>query len=178
MKAPEFERRYEAMPHVKKAELLEGVVYMPSPVRYYSHSNPHGHVMTWLGNYCMFTPGVEFGDNGTMRLDEENEPQSDACLRIPAEAGGQSDVSNDDYLTGAPELAFEVTASSRSYDLGVKKSVYAKFGVKEYLLWQIEENGIEWFVLQNGQYVSRDPDPDDIFRSTIFPGLWLDWKAL
>ena len=28
----EFERRYEAMPHVRKAELIEGVVYMPSPV--------------------------------------------------------------------------------------------------------------------------------------------------
>ena len=34
----EFERRYEAMPEVKKAELIEGEVYMPSPVRHGAQS--------------------------------------------------------------------------------------------------------------------------------------------
>ena len=36
----EFERRYDAMPNLKKAELIEGVVYMPSPVRVRRHGGP------------------------------------------------------------------------------------------------------------------------------------------
>ncbi len=54
----EFERRYAAMPLVKKAELIEGVVYMPSPVRVQRHGHPHLHLGTWLGVYESGTPGV------------------------------------------------------------------------------------------------------------------------
>src|SRR5437762_2403275 len=70
----EFERRYEAMPHLKKAELIEGVVYMPSPVRQPEHSRPHFNIIAWLGRYLDGTPGVEGGDNGSLRLDLDNEP--------------------------------------------------------------------------------------------------------
>src|SRR5208282_6607351 len=85
----EFERRYEAMPNLKKAELIEGVVYMPSPVRQRRHSRPHLHLCTWLGHYEAGTPGVEGGDNGSIRLDLDNEPQPDAFLFIQPECGGQ-----------------------------------------------------------------------------------------
>ena len=178
MKAAEFEARYAAMPHVKRADLLNGVVYMPSPTRYEAHAQPHIMMAAWIDNYCMFTPGLDGGDNSTLRLDDDNQPQADLCLRLPAAVGGQSTVSADDYLTGAPELVCEVAASSRSYDLGAKRDVYARFGVREYVVWQVEENGIDWFVLRDGQYVSVDPGPDNLFRSEVFPGLWLDWQAL
>jgi len=177
MLADEFERRYSAMPHVKKAELLEGVVYMPSPVSIDEHGEPHSDLAGWLVVYKSLTPGVRTGDNTTTKLDRKNQPQPDLLLMIPSTVGGQAQVV-DRFVTNAPELVCEVAYSSRSYDLGVKKDVYAKFGVKEYIVWQIEEDGIDWFVLQNGQFVVRDPDADDIFRSTVFPGLWLDWKAL
>src|SRR2546427_3449968 len=71
----EFERRYDAMPQLKKAELIEGVVYMPSPVRCKSHGQPHGQIMSWVGVYSAATPGVDFADNATLRLDPDNEPQ-------------------------------------------------------------------------------------------------------
>src|ERR1700740_2241344 len=71
----EFERRYEAMPHVKKAELIEGVVYMPSPVRFGQHGKPHHDLGTYLGIYRHFTPGTDSGDNFSIRMDESNEPQ-------------------------------------------------------------------------------------------------------
>src|SRR5262250_2667499 len=79
---PEFERRYEAMPHLKKAELIEGVVYVPSPVRYEGHGRQHSAILTWLGVYMASTPGVGAGDNTTVRLDLDNEPQPDALLRL------------------------------------------------------------------------------------------------
>ena len=100
----EFERRYDALPHLKKAELIEGVVYMPSPVRQRRHGRPHLHVNTWLGTYEASTPGVEAGDNSTIRLDLDNEPQPDALLFIDPARGGQARISADDYLEGAPEL--------------------------------------------------------------------------
>ena len=100
----EFERRYQATPHIKKAELIEGVVYMPSPVHLQSHAEPHARILTWLGVYCASTPQVQLGDNATVRLDLDNEPQPDALLRLQTAAGGRSSVSEDDYVEGAPEL--------------------------------------------------------------------------
>ncbi|HKB02523.1 MAG TPA: Uma2 family endonuclease, partial [Gemmataceae bacterium] len=130
MTAAEFERRYNAMPELKKAELLRGIVYMPSPVRLDQHGEPHSDMIGWLAMYKAFTPGVRGGDNSTVRLDEKNEPQPDILLLIPQSAGGQSTVSADGYVTGAPELVCEVASSSRSYDLGVKLGVYRDFGVR------------------------------------------------
>jgi len=92
----EFERRYSAMPQVKKAELVEGIVYMPSPVRINKHSRPHAKLITWAGHYEAATPGVALADNGTARLDLDNEPQPDLFLQIVPEAGGQTRNTEDD----------------------------------------------------------------------------------
>lgn len=116
------------MPKVKKAELIEGVVYMASPVRAKSHSLPHAAIMAWLSACWVATPGVSLLDNATVRLDPDNEPQPDALLRI--ESAGQSLISEDDYIEGAPELIVEIAASSASYDLYDKKRVYRRNGVR------------------------------------------------
>jgi Uma2 family endonuclease len=174
----EFERRYQAMPGVKKAELIEGVVHMPSPVRHRGHSNPHSQIVTWLGYYAVNTPGVESGDNGTTRLDLDNEPQPDALLIIQSECDGQSRISEDDYIEGAPELVAEVASSSVSCDLGDKLKAYRRNGVREYVVWRVLDREIDWFVFRNGRFEAILPGPDGILRSTVFPGLWLDPAAL
>ncbi|MBI4769202.1 MAG: Uma2 family endonuclease [Chloroflexi bacterium] len=169
----EFERRYDAMPNLKKAELIEGVVYMPSPARYRSHGKPHVHIITWLGHYCVATPGVEASDNATVRLDMDNEPQPDVLLRIEPAAGGHSQVSADDYVEGAPELIVEIAASSVSYDLYDKLNVYRRNGVQEYLVWQVNDKRVDWFELVEGQYLPLEPDESGVIHSRVFPGLWL-----
>ncbi len=174
----EFERRYEAMPNLKKAELIKGVVYMPSPVRHKRHSEPNFDVVGWLAVYRAATPGVSGGVNGTVRLDEENEPQPDAMLRLPAEFSGRSDVDEDDYVAGPPELIVEIAASSASYDLHDKKDVYGQLGVQEYIVMRAEDRAIDWFRLENGQYVKVEPDDEGIIESRVFPGLRLATKAL
>ncbi len=173
---PEFERRYQAMTQLKKAELIAGVVYMASPVRIKNHGNPHARIITWLGYYWYVTPGVELADNTTVRLDGDNEPQPDALLRI--ETGGQSSISEDDYVEGAPELIVEIAASSASYDVHQKLNVYRRNQVQEYLVWRFYEQKIDWFRLQAGEYIKLEPDSEGIMRSQIFPGLWLDKNAL
>ncbi len=172
----EFERRYQAMPHLKKAELIEGIVYMASPLRFESHAEPHGNIIGWLALYKAATPGVRLGDNATVRLDIDNEPQPDALLRI--EKGGQSTISQDDYVEGAPELIVEIAASSASYDVHQKLNVYRRNQVQEYLVWRFYEQEFDWFRLQAGEYIKLEPDSDGIMRSQIFPGLWLDKNAL
>jgi len=174
----EFERRYEAMPHIKKAELIEGVVYMPSPVRHLRHGNPHARIMGWLANYYATTPGVDLSDNVTVRLDANNEVQPDALLRIETALGGASRVSEDDYIEGAPELIVEIAASSASYDLHDKKNVYRRNGVQEYIVWTVYGEELKWFQLQGGEYHQLEPDEDGIIRSRVFPGLHLDVEAL
>jgi len=113
----EFERRYDAMPQVKKAELIEGVVHMPSPVRFHRHGAPQVDLVTWLGVYQAYTLGVRAGDNSTVRLDLDNEPQPDALMIIEPTHGGQVVISPDDYIEGAPELVAEIAASRVSFDL-------------------------------------------------------------
>ena len=174
----EFERIYAAHPEIKKAELIEGVVYMPSPARYREHGKPHFHSIGWLGVYSAATPGVEGGDNATLRLDFENEPQPDALLRLPPEYGGSSQVGEDGYLEGTPELILEVSASSASYDLNQKKRVYARNGVPEYIVYLAYEQRVVWHVLRAGVYEEQQPDEGGVLKSERFPGLWLQPDAL
>jgi Uma2 family endonuclease len=174
----EFERRYAAMPELKKAELIEGIVYMPSPVRAKHHSIPHADLITWLGHYKALTPGIELMDNGTDRLDEDNAPQPDAMLLIPKHAGGAAEIDSDDYVSGAPELVCEVAASSVSIDLHAKLNAYRRNAVKEYLVWRTEDGVIDWFILREGYYVPLPIGPDGLIRSENFPGLCLDPAAL
>ena len=164
----EFERRYKAMPHVKKAELIEGTVYMPSPVHFGSHSEPHSAIIGWLVAYAAATPHVSVGDNATVRLDLDNEPQPDALLRIDEDSGGQSHISEDDYVEGPPELIVEVAHSSVAYDLHDKKRAYRRNGVREYLVWQIEENRVDWFVLEGGEYCRLPRTRRDSYRAKPF----------
>ncbi len=171
----EFEHRYAATPETFKAELIEGVVYVASPVRVF-HGNPHFNLITWLGVYATATPGVSGSDNATTRLDLDNEPQPDALLRI--ETGGTSTISTDGYIEGAPELVAEIATSSAAVDLGAKKNAYRRNGVQEYLVWQTFENRFSWFRLEAEDFVVIEPDADGIIRSRAFPGLWLVVPAL
>jgi Uma2 family endonuclease len=173
---PEFERRYHAMPNCKKAELIEGVVYMPSPVRSKSHGLPHAAIMAWLSNYWLATPGTELNDNTTVRLDLDNEPQPDALLRI--ETGGTSAIAEDDYVEGPPEFIAEIAASTATYDLHDKKQVYRRNGVQEYLVWRVSQTQLDWFRLTEGEYIPIEPDENGVLRSLVFPGLWLDYSKL
>ncbi|MEQ8463191.1 Uma2 family endonuclease [Coleofasciculus sp. E1-EBD-02] len=169
----EFERRYNAMPHLKKAELIEGIVYMAAALRFKSHGEPHGQIITWLGTYAAMTPNISMGDNPSVRLDLDNEPQPDVVLLINPEAGGQTQLSDDDYIEGAPELIVEIAASSVAIDLHTKKQAYRRNGVKEYIVWQVLDRQLSWFYLEQGEYLELSADNDGIIRSQVFPGLWL-----
>lgn len=174
----EFERRYHLHPEIKKAELIEGEVYVASPVQIKKHSLPHFNMIGWLATYCAATPFVSGADNATVRLDLENEPQPDIFLRLEPIAGGRSSVTEDDYLEGSPELVVEIAASSASYDLGKKKRIYARNGVQEYVVFAAYEKQLHWFVLGQEGYEPLKLDDDGTFRSQVFPGLWLKSEAL
>lgn len=174
----EFERRYTAAPDIKKAELIEGVVYLASPLRFESHAEPHAQLIAWLSIYQISTSEVRLGIEPTIRLDENNQPQPDAVLLISEQAGGRSRLTEDDYIEGAPELVAEIAASSVAIDLHAKKTAYRRNGVQEYIVWQIFENQLDWFSLQQGEYVSLTAAADGIIKSQVFPGLWLAAPAL
>jgi Uma2 family endonuclease len=174
----EFERRYEAMPQLKKAELIEGVVYVPSPVRHQYHGKQHSRLNAWLVHYEASTPGVEVSDNSTVRLDLDNEPQPDCLLFIQPKSGGQVKIDEEGYIDGAPDLVAEVAASSASYDLHAKLNVYRRNGVREYIVWRVYNHQIDWYVLRDGAYELLAAGPDGTLRSTIFPDLDLDVAAM
>ena len=174
----EFERRYRPLPRLKKAELIEGVVYMPSPVHYAGHAEPHSHIIGWLVTYCAATPGVKLADNAAVRLDIDNEVQPDALLRLEPATGGRSHISEDDYIEGPPELLVEIAASSATIDLREKLRVYQRNGAQEYIVWQVYDKRIDWFHLSEGEYVPSKPDESGVIHSLAFPGLRLAVSAL
>ena len=174
----EFERRFDATPNLKRAELIEGIVYMPPPVSHDGHGGPLFDVIAWLGAYRFATPGVLGGDNSSLRMDRDNMPQPDAFLMIAPERGGQARIDSEGYVEGAPELIFEVAASSASYDLFEKRDAYLRNRVQEYVVWRVLEHQIDWLVLRDGGYEPLRPGPDGVLRSAVFPGLWLDAAAM
>jgi Uma2 family endonuclease len=171
----EFLRRWEAHPEIKNAELIGGIVYMPSPVSV-EHGDAHLDVGAWLAVYRAATPGTACGDNTTSFLLDDT-PQPDLNLRIRPEYGGTS-WAEGKYLGGRPELLAEVCRSSASYDLHAKFELYQAAKIPEYLAILLYEQEVRWHRLVNGQYQLHSPDPDGLLRSRIFPGLWLDSKAL
>jgi hypothetical protein len=175
--ADEFMRRYHAMPEEVKAELIEGVVYMASPVSVF-HGNPHADVIGWLHTYRFATRGTDVAVDTTVRLDARNVPQPDATLYILPAFGGRVRISDDGYVHGPAELAVEISTSSVSYDLGPKLTAYARSGIREYIVWRTEDEAIDWFVLRNDAYEPLAPGTDGVSRSEVFPGLWLDTAAM
>ncbi len=170
----EFEQRYTAS-KIKKAELIEGLVYVASPLRFTPHAKPHGQILTWLGTYQSMSAGLEVGIEPTVRLDADNEPQPDAVL---FRLGGNAQVDEDGYIAGAPELIVEIAASTVSYDLHAKKRIYERNGIKEYIVWRTLDQAIDWFVLENGKYVELAPDAAGIIHSCEFDGLRLNVTAI
>ncbi|MGH7128644.1 MAG: Uma2 family endonuclease [Planctomycetaceae bacterium] len=173
---PEFLRRYEAMPDLKKAELIEGVVHKPAAAVSQDHAGPNFIFNGWMFFYQAHTRGTEGGDNATLKLGLDNLPQPDGFLRITPECGGQSRT-EDRYVIGAPELIGEISATTASRDLNVKLNVYRKHGVTEYVVWRVFDEALDWFVLRDGQY-ERLPLVDGLYQSEVFPGLWLDAAAM
>jgi Uma2 family endonuclease len=174
----EFERRYNAMPWLKKAELIEGEVHMPSPVRYQQHASPDVDFLGWLAHYRAFTPGTGAAGNGTLRLGLDTEMQPDGVLFVLPSYGGQAKISADDYLEGGPELLGEISASTVSIDLNKKLQVYRRNKVREYIVWRVQEKEIDWFILRGEDYARLPQDAAGMYRSEVFPGLWLDAPAM
>ncbi|HTU19761.1 MAG TPA: Uma2 family endonuclease [Gemmataceae bacterium] len=174
----EFERRYEAMPEVKKAELIEGVVYLPSPVRAEQHGNPHADLITWMGLYRASTPGVRVSADASIRLDLDNEPQPDALMYIEPARGGSAQLDGEGYLVGGPELVAEVAASTVSIARNTKLRVYRRNNIREYIIWRVDDQVVDWFVLRQSQYDPLPRAADGVLRSEQFPGLWLNADAL
>ena len=171
----EFERRYKAAKGIR-AELIEGVVYVSSPVSFAGHGVPHSAIGMACSVFVAMTPGLATADNSTVRLDADNEPQPDILLM--RSKAGSAKVDEDDYVDGSPEWIAEVAASSASYDLHEKFRAYRRNGVKEYVVLRTLEGAMDYFVLTNGEFVRAVADEAGVYKSRVFPGLWLNEEAL
>ena len=171
-----FHERYEAMPPGTRAELIDGVVFMPSPLGP-EHGRAHFPAVVWLSYYEENTPGVEGLDNTSTALGPKSEPQPDAQLRILPECRGRT-VTDRRFVRGVPELIVEISHTTRYTDLGPKLDDYERAGVLEYVVRALEPDEVLWHVLEHGRLVLKPPDEDGLYRSRVFPGLWLDPGAL
>ena len=166
----EFHRRYLASPETTRAELVEGVVYVSSPVGP-RHSQAHGWMVGWLVAYQARHPELQIHVDMTVVLGDANEVQPDACL-LREDPGGPR-LNAEGYYQGTPQLVVEVAVSSVSYDLHDKLRAYQRNGVREYVVWRVEDRAIDWFRLRDGTYQRVEPDASGVIESDTFPGLRL-----
>lgn len=173
MMRSEFHVAYSQMPQGYRAELIGGIVFEPSPVSY-SHGKSHLELGCLLKTYARLTPNTEVAADATLILGADDEVQPDLVLRIAR--GGRSHLTENDYILGAPELVAEIAYSSRAIDLHLKKERYKLAGVAEYIVVSVKPKRLWWFDLPN----SRELEHDDsgIFRSAVFPGLWIHGEGL
>jgi hypothetical protein len=163
------------MPEDVKAELIGGIVYMASPLRM-AHGRYHSKLALILSLFEAATPGVETALDTTTILGEESEPQPDIVLRLLSEHRGQSNVDEAGYLVGAPEFVAEISHSTVGIDLHQKKTDYFRAGVQEYFVLSIEELEIFWFHFPSRKKLK--PNKAGVWKSKVFPGLWIDGPAL
>lgn len=176
----EFLRRCEASDEYERAELLEGVVYLnAAAINRRNHGRPQNIVSAWLDEYERWTPHVLVLSPSTMELNGEDLPEPDAMMVIDHPTFGSSSEADDGSMVGPAELVIEIAASTKRKDLHVKKRIYQQAGVKEYMVWRTTERAVDWFVLEHDRYASLAPDSaDGLYKSCVFPGLWLDTQAL
>jgi Uma2 family endonuclease len=172
-----FHERYEAMPENVRAELIGGIVYLASPLKP-RHGRSGADSTWWISHYSVATPGTDNVQNTTQILGPDSEPMPDDCLFILPEYGGQVEEGEDGYFNGPPDFISEISESSESIDLHGKKADYEKAGVREYMVAALRREQVFWFVRKRGKFKEIAADADGIFRSQIFPGLWLDPVAL
>ncbi len=172
----EFLRRWEEHPEIKFAELIGGVVYMPSPLSRL-HGVTDNLAGAWLCVYHAATPGTEAGSNATTMMEGDETPQPDEYLRILPEYGGRSGNAGK-YVSGSPELLTEISVSSVSLDVTTKFDLYERMGVLEYVAILMYEQEIRWHRLTSKGYQRVTPTADMVWKSKVFPGLWLDGKAM
>src|SRR5262249_55521759 len=153
------------------AELIDGVVYMPSPL-----SHPHARVdalaQSVFGYYMLRSDVCDNLTSATCLM-LGSAPQPDLALSLKPRYGGRLQIARRQLASGVPELIVEVCRSSRSYDLGPKLTLYERSGVPEYLAVLVEEKRFEWRLLVQGHYEFLRPSTG-VFHSRIFPGLWID----
>jgi Uma2 family endonuclease len=174
MKQPEFHRLYVLCDEDTKFELVEGIVYMASPLSK-PHSDYDGRVGYALERYAEDTPGVEALHNATTILGAESEPQPDLGLRILPAFGGRSHDEGK-YVRGPVEWLGEIAYSSRDIDLSAKLRDYRATGILEYVVVCVEEQVVRWLHFPTDRELR--PDRQGIIKSRVFPGLWLDVPAL
>lgn len=174
----EFHRRYSLRPDIKKAELVQGVVYVASPVRMKEHGEPHLTLGALLWNVAARIPGLSVGDNATVLLSDESTVQPDLLAYWDPPRGSGARLTEEGYIEGPPLLVIEIAASSASYDLHDKLEAYRRAGVAEYVVWRVEDNAVDWLRLRNGAYVPLVPDDHGVLTSEVLPGLRLDTVAL
>ena len=176
MTRQQFHELYSLHPEIKKAELIQGVVYVASPQRAQDHGDHEGDISFWLSLYRWQHPELPLrvAHNSTVFLDDLNEPQPDLSLRLE---GGTSTI-EDGYIAGPPELVVEVSYSSVSRDLHSKKDAYRVNGVPEYIVWRVRDRAIDWFRLDGREYVELTPDETGVINSVVFPGLRLNVQAM
>jgi Uma2 family endonuclease len=174
---PTFHELYSQMPEGFRAELIDGVVRLMNMPLYSDHGRPDANLTGLLCMYSFETPGTIVQIATPTRLGPKSEVQPDSALLIDPAFGGRTFDDERGLTTNAPELVVEIASSTLRLDLNAKKRVYEEAGALEYVVLDVPHQKFHWFALNEGRFEPLEIDPDGLYRSKVFHGLWVDEAA-
>ena len=175
----EFHRRYEAMGEGAWAELIDSVVHLDRVPGDYTSGRTRATLSGWIGSYRLHTPNLQAAIHLTTFVDTRNVFQPAVSLMRSDTA--RQRLGKDGYLRGSPDFACEVREGGDGcVDLNAKRLAYEQAGLGELLVVLLDKPWrVRWLSLVHGAFADVHPDPaDGLFKSRVFPGLWLDVDAL
>jgi len=142
---------YNYQPHIafkerRRYEILDGKIYYMAGASS-NHNEIKGNVFRIFSNYLRGKKCRVFVDNQDVYFNEKDTAMPDVMIIC------NKDIIKKNYIEGAPDLIVEVLSPSTAQnDIGYKKDLYEKYGVKEYWIISQTEKSIQVYLLKNGVY--------------------------
>jgi Uma2 family endonuclease len=169
MTAEEF---FRGAPEDRKAELIDGVMIMPSPP-FDPHERLQNFLLTLLRVYVEeLELGEVRGSRTPVELGIDQVPEPDVLFV----AKQRAHIIQNKGILGAPDLVIEILSAGTAHrDRGRKFRAYERAGVGE--LWLIDPygpTGTKFYHLRNGRFSLVRPDKNGILRSAVVSGFWIN----
>lgn len=160
---------YKAWPDEERWEIIDGEAYNMTPAPSITHQRISRNLITVFSAHLKGNVCEPFDAPTDVVLDDHNIVQPDILVVCKPQKITPANIQ------GAPDLIVEILSPATALrDIREKKSLYERFGVREYLVVHPIEEVVERFTLgENGYGVPDAFGWDEILPVKIFPDLEL-----
>jgi Uma2 family endonuclease len=165
---------YLTWPDQERWEIIDGQAWAMTPAPTVAHQRILRNTVRLLALFFKDHPCELFLAPTDVVLAADNVVQPD--LFVVCDSAKVTDAN----IQGAPDLIVEIASpSTKLLDKRDKKSLYEKFGVREYLIFYPDDALVERFSRENGKFGGPDVfNWDETWTSFVFPNLEISLQEI